>query len=99
MLASVCPAVFCTCASCQSYWHEVPEQVTSAVDGRYQKVSVVVPVGGMDTVCDTELSPPGVGVGCTIPSSAEPVPEWTWALLAVGVTVPAVVQDVRPFSN
>jgi hypothetical protein len=53
----------------------------------------------MATVCDTELSPPSVGAGCTIPSSAEPVPVWTCALLALGVTEPSVVQDASPLSK
>ena len=57
MLARVCPAVLRTWASCQSNVQPLPEQMSSAVDGRYQNVSVVVPVGGMATVWDTLLSP------------------------------------------
>jgi len=37
--------------------------MSSAVDGRYQNVSVVVPVGGMATACDRLLSPLGAAAG------------------------------------
>jgi hypothetical protein len=59
MLASVCPAVLRTCASCQSYTQPLPVQRSSAVDGRYQNVSVVLPVGGMVTTWERLLSPLG----------------------------------------
>src|SRR5262249_49313943 len=99
MLASVCPAVLRTCASCQSNVQPLPEQRSSAVDGRYQNVNVVLPVGGMATVCERLLSPAGCGVGCTTPSRAAPLPPWTCALVAVGVVAPSVAHDVRPFSK
>jgi hypothetical protein len=64
----------------------LPEQMSSWVEGRYQKLSVVVPLGGMVTVCATLLSPPAGGpeAGATVPSKAELLPEWDWAVVALG---------------
>src|SRR6516162_1484232 len=78
----------------------LPEQMSSAVAGQYQKLRVVVPDEGIATVCDTLLSPPGALNGWITPSKAELLPEWTWLLLATGVAVaPPVVQPVRPLSK
>src|SRR5690348_4756061 len=99
MLASVTPVVLRTCASCQSNAQLLPEQMSSAVLGRYQKLRLVVPVGGIVTVWDTLLSPTAAVAGWTTPSNAELLPEWNWAVLVVGGSAPPVVQDVRPFSN
>ncbi len=34
-----------------------------------------------------------------MPSKAEALPEWDWAVLAVGGATPPVVQEVMPFSK
>src|SRR3954454_7988795 len=73
--------------------------MSSAVEGRYQNVSVVVPVGGTASVCDRLLSPLGCCCGWTVPTRAELVPEWTCTPLAVGTDAPPVVQELSPLSN
>jgi hypothetical protein len=75
--------------------------MSSAVLGRYQKLRVVVPVGGMVTVWEILLSPPPLGpcAGVTVPSRAELFPVCDCVVVAVGVAVPPVVHEVRPFSK
>src|SRR5262249_788841 len=84
MLASVCPDVVRTCASCQSYTQPLPEQMSSVVAGRYQKLRVVLPVGGIVTVWDRLLSPSTSGADWTLPSRAGLRPEGNWVLRAGG---------------
>src|SRR5712692_3265629 len=98
-LASVCPDVLRIWASCQSNAQPLPEQMSSAVAGRYQKLRVVLPDEGTATVWARVLSPSGSGAGWTVPSRAEPLPEWNWVLLAAGGAAPPVVHPVRPFSK
>ena len=45
----------------------------------------------MVTVWDMVLSPLGSIAGDTVPSRAEPLPEWNWVVLAVGGSTPPVV--------
>src|SRR5262245_27755999 len=91
MLARVVPGVLRPCASCQAKAQGRPEHGSSAVAGRYQNFSVVVPDAGMATVWDTLLSPGAATADWTAPSNAELPPEWNWVLLAAGVFGPPVV--------
>ena len=76
----------------------MPEQISSVVAGQYQKLSVVVPVEGTVIVWVRALSPVG-SCPSTVPSNAEPLPEWTLAVLALGRTTPPAVHVASPFSK
>ena len=97
-LASVCPAVFLIWASCQSYTQPLPEQIESLVAGQYQKLRELVPPEGTLIVWARVLSPSGSGPD-TVPSKAEPLPEWAFALLALGGSMPPGAQKVNPLSK
>src|SRR6516162_8525452 len=77
----------------------LPEHRSSVVAGQYQKLSVVLPDGGMATVWEMLLSPLGSIAGDTVPSKAELLPEWNWVVLVAGGTTPPVVHPVTPLSK
>ena len=72
-----------------------PEQIASVVDGQYQNDNV--PPAGTWTVWLTQLSP--AGSVPDVPSSAEDVPLWAFAVLALGTGIPPADQYVRPLSK
>src|ERR1700704_4189137 len=94
----VAPDVVRSCASCQSFTQDDPEQIESLVAGQYQKLRFDVPVGTV-MVCLIVLSPAASAAGGTVPSKAEELPLWALVFVVVGGEVPAATHGASPFSN